>query len=218
MNRAAFLDRDGVINRKARKGEYVTCWEEMLILPGVAEAIAMLNKAAFRVIVVTNQRCVVKGLITTADLETLHNRMCGTLASSGARIDAVYYCPHEVWPECGCRKPAPGMLLAAARAHDLDLAASWMIGDSESDVAAGRNAGCKSARLLSSAENADRRADVGAASLLGATRQILRLEKLMADGRKSDSAPSECRASNAAAGIRCRRCHSRPKSKRGTTV
>jgi D-glycero-D-manno-heptose 1,7-bisphosphate phosphatase len=193
MSRAAFLDRDGVINRKAREGEYVTRWEQMQFLPGVAAAIALLNQAGFRVVVVSNQRCVAKGLITTADLEAIHQRMCDVLASDGATIDAIYYCPHDMQPACSCRKPAPGMLLAAARTHHINLTASWMIGDSDVDEAAGRSAGCKTARLLSGTENADGRADVVAPSLLDAVRQILRLENLIANRGAADFAQSSCR-------------------------
>jgi D-glycero-D-manno-heptose 1,7-bisphosphate phosphatase len=179
MSRAAFLDRDGVINRKARKGEYVTRWAEMSILPGVATAIALLNQAGFRVIIVSNQRCVAKGLITTADLEAIHQQMSDTLSKAGARIDAIYYCPHEAQSACSCRKPAPGMLLAAAREHQLNLYESWMIGDSDIDVAAGKNAGCKTARLMIKSERACGNADVIATSLLKAIRQIFRLEKVI---------------------------------------
>jgi len=88
----------------------------------------------------------------------------------------VYYCPHEKWPACSCRKPAPGMLLDAARKYQLDLAASWMIGDSEVDVEAGRNAGCKTARLLES-DVVEDKADVVASSLHEVIDRILRLEK-----------------------------------------
>ncbi len=173
MSRAVFLDRDGVINRKPVEGEYVTRWEEVHILPGVARAIGLLNHAGFRVIVVSNQRCVAKGLITKADLESMHHRVCATLAEVGATIDSVYYCPHEKDPPCRCRKPAPGMLLDAAQEHQIDLKASWMIGDSEIDVEAGRNAGCKTVRLLENAEGGGN-ADVVAASLLDAIQDILR--------------------------------------------
>jgi len=76
MSRAVFLDRDGVINQKAPEGQYVTRWEDMHFLPGTAQAIAVLNRAEFRVIVVSNQRCVAKGLVTEQDLETIHQRMC----------------------------------------------------------------------------------------------------------------------------------------------
>ena len=73
----------------------------------------------------------------------MHQRMSDLLARGGANIDGIYYCPHEIEPPCDCRKPAPGMLLGAARAHGIDLPASWMIGDSDIDIEAGRNAGCK---------------------------------------------------------------------------
>jgi D-glycero-D-manno-heptose 1,7-bisphosphate phosphatase len=173
MIRAAFLDRDGVINRKAREGEYVIRWEEMQILPGVSEAIALLNQAGFLVIVVSNQRCVAKGLITVDELEVLNGRLGETLARAGATVDAIYYCPHEMQPPCRCRKPQPGMLLDAARIHDINLAASWMIGDSDIDVEAGRSAGCKTARLLSAGERPDCNADLVAPSLRDVVEEIL---------------------------------------------
>src|SRR5215813_4360022 len=100
MSKAAFLDRDGVINRKAPGDQYITNWEEMEIFPGIPKAIARLNDAGFRVIVVTNQRCVAKGLITSAKLEAMHDKMRHYFTQTGARIDAVYYCPHEEEPRC----------------------------------------------------------------------------------------------------------------------
>ncbi len=173
MKRAAFLDRDGVINRKPPEGQYVTRWEEMQFLPGVAEAIALLTGASFCVIVVSNQRCVAKGLLTVPELELIHHRMCQELALAGAVITEVYYCPHEMQPPCSCRKPAPGMLLAAAHAHEIDLTASWMIGDSDVDMEAGRNAGCSTARILKSGQSASGVADMFAQSLLNAVHQIM---------------------------------------------
>ena len=177
MRRAAFLDRDGVINRKAAEGQYVTHWGELDFLPGVAPAIAQLNRAGFCVIVVSNQRCVAKGLISAADLDSLHRRMCEALADAGATIDGVYYCPHEEQPPCGCRKPAPGMLLRAACEHRIDLTTSWMVGDSEIDVKAGRSAGCRTVRLLDSNDGTDGTADAVAPSLPEAVRQILKGER-----------------------------------------
>ncbi|MGA7449001.1 MAG: HAD family hydrolase [Terriglobales bacterium] len=173
MKKAAFLDRDGVINHKAPDGQYVTRWEEMEFLPEVGEAIRCLNHAGFMVIVVSNQRCVAKGLITTDELDSLHAHMRREFQAAGARIDAIYYCPHDNQPPCGCRKPQPGMLLDAARAHDIDLAASWMIGDSDHDVEAGRNAGCNTARLIVDEQSIDGDADVVAPSLLAAVHRIL---------------------------------------------
>ncbi len=187
MTRAVFLDRDGVINRKPPEGQYVTCWEDFHILPDAVEGIALLNRAGYCVIVVTNQRCISKGLLTTTELDQMHHRMSDCLAQAGAIIDGIYYCPHESEPPCTCRKPAPGMLLDASRSHGIELAASWMIRDSDIDVEAGRNAGCKTARLLMTDEACGEpvctrttpgRAEIVAPSLLGAIRQILHCEGL----------------------------------------
>ncbi len=187
MCRAAFLDRDGVINRRpAAEDEYIVRWEDMHFLPDVAAAIRMLNAADYRVIVVTNQRCIAKRLASAEDVEEIHRRMCDTLATEGARIDAVYYCPHELEPPCECRKPAPGMLLTAARAFNIDLSASWMIGDADVDIQAGRNVGCKTAKVLSTSKPSTASADVVALSLAGAVRQILAEE----GGGKSSAAVS----------------------------
>jgi D-glycero-D-manno-heptose 1,7-bisphosphate phosphatase len=178
MNKAAFLDRDGVINRKApTEDEYITRWEEMHIIPGVVEAIALLNQAGYRVIVISNQRCVAKGLVTTGELDAMHQRMCRELGAVGAKIDGVYYCPHEEQPPCRCRKPEPGMLFDAADENQVDLPSSWMIGDSEKDVEAGRSAGCRTARILKPGATANGNANVLARSLLEAVHQILRLEE-----------------------------------------
>lgn len=173
-NRAVFLDRDGVINRKPSEGEYVTRWEELHFLPGTVESITLLNRAGFRVVVVTNQRCIAKRIVTSHTLDSMHRQMCQWFEAAGARIDGVYYCPHDNKPQCTCRKPAPGMLLLAARTHDIDLSASWMVGDSDIDVDAGRNAGCRTVRLLNGGETATGGVDVVAPSLLEAVRQILR--------------------------------------------
>jgi D-glycero-D-manno-heptose 1,7-bisphosphate phosphatase len=174
VNKAAFLDRDGVINRRAPEGQYITRWEEMHFLPGVAEAIALLNRSGFLVIVVSNQRCVASGLVTSEEVDSLHQQMCVALAKDGAKIDAVYYCPHELYPACDCRKPQPGMLLEAARTHDINLAESWMVGDSDIDIEAGKNAGCRTARLLENGDRACFTATITAPSLLGAVQLILK--------------------------------------------
>jgi D-glycero-D-manno-heptose 1,7-bisphosphate phosphatase len=183
MNRAAFLDRDGVINYKAPEGQYVTCREQFQFIPKVEEAIASLNKAGYAVIVVTNQRCVAKGLLTAQELDSLHEWMRRELADAGAIIAGVYSCPHENEPPCSCRKPAPGMLLTAASAHNIHLSASWMIGDSDVDIEAGRNAGCRTVRILKLSEAQSGSADLFASSLLSATVKILEL-----DPNRDDSA------------------------------
>jgi D-glycero-D-manno-heptose 1,7-bisphosphate phosphatase len=175
MTKAAFLDRDGVLNRKAPEGQYVTRWEEMEFLPGACEAIRSLNDAGFLIVIVSNQRCVAKGLITTDELESMHARMRREFHAAGAIIDAIYYCPHDYQPPCTCRKPQPGMLLNAARAHDIQLADSWMIGDSEHDVDAGRNAGCHTARVVAGRTSTTGGADMVATSLLDAVQKILQV-------------------------------------------
>lgn len=175
MIRAAFLDRDGVINRKAPEGQYITRWEEVQLLQGVAEAIVLLKDAGFLVIVVSNQRCVAKGLLTADELESLNQRIWAELAFAGAVIDATYCCPHDTQPPCGCRKPEPGMLLDAARIHGIALASSWMIGDSDSDIEAGKQAGCKTVRVVSGNETPRVMADLNAQSLLEASKKIVRL-------------------------------------------
>jgi D-glycero-D-manno-heptose 1,7-bisphosphate phosphatase len=190
MSRAAFLDRDGVINEKAPADGYITRWEDFHILPGVADGIALLNRVGFCVVVITNQRCVAKGLLTVSELDELHRRMVEALEESGAKIDAVYYCPHELEDACDCRKPAPGMLINAARDRGIELAASWMIGDSEIDVQAGRNAGCKTARVVTEAAAGGQcgrdgsegiQADIVAPSLVGAVHQILKHKTIAVD-------------------------------------
>jgi D-glycero-D-manno-heptose 1,7-bisphosphate phosphatase len=176
MKKAAFLDRDGVLNRKAPEGEYVTRWEEMEFLPGAREAVQMLNQAGYLVVVVSNQRCVAKGLIATSELDSMHARMRHEFEAVGARIDAIFYCPHDSRPPCSCRKPQPGMLREAARAHQIDLAGSWMIGDSDHDVVAGKRAGCKTILLVEDSKSPLGGADVAASSLLDAVNKLLEIQ------------------------------------------
>lgn len=175
MLRAAFLDRDGVINRKAPEGQYITRWEEFQFLPRVAEAIALLNQARFSVIVISNQRCVAKGLLTVEELEVIHGRMLKHLTALNASISAIYYCPHDIQHSCNCRKPAPGLLFQAAREHLIDLANSWMIGDSDIDVQVGKNAGCRTVRILRNGIIPEIDADLSAPSLFEAIQELIHI-------------------------------------------
>jgi D-glycero-D-manno-heptose 1,7-bisphosphate phosphatase len=176
MSRAVFLDRDGVINRKATGDGYVTRLEELDLLPGAAQGISLLNRFGFLVIVVTNQRCVAKGLLSAGELEYIHAQLCDEIEATGGRIDQVYYCPHEKEAHCECRKPSPGMLLSAAREHRIELKSSWMIGDSDEDVEAGRVVGCRTARVIGRHPRVNSKPDVVASSLLDAVRQLLQRE------------------------------------------
>jgi D-glycero-D-manno-heptose 1,7-bisphosphate phosphatase len=143
--RAAFLDRDGVINRDHG---YVYRIEDFEFLPGVVDALARLAQLGYLLVVVTNQSGIGRGLYTGQDFERLSEKVAERLASAGVAFAAVRHCPHH--PEallaqwrcvCDCRKPAPGMILAAAAELDIDLAASILVGDKASDIAAGRAAG-----------------------------------------------------------------------------
>lgn len=139
-----FLDRDGVINRKPPEGRYVSNREEFHLLPGVESAIGALNRSGRRVIVVSNQRGVALGLYTVADVDALHAWLKEYLAGQGAKIDGFYYCPHDK-NECDCRKPKTGLFQQAMGDFpEASASNSLIIGDSVSDIEAGRNFGCKS--------------------------------------------------------------------------
>lgn len=143
MRRAVFLDRDGVVNRKAPEGDYVKTRAELELLPGVGGAVRRLNLSGWFVVLVTNQRGVARGMMTAQDLDEIHRDLAESLEKDGAHIDFISSCVHDTTDGCDCRKPRPGMLLTAAREHDLDLDTSWMVGDRPSDIAAGRTAGCR---------------------------------------------------------------------------
>lgn len=146
FRRAVFLDRDGVVN--VDRG-YIHRIEDFEFLPGVPEAIGLLNVAGYLVIVVTNQSGVARGLYTLDDVRRLHGHMDSELARSGSGVDAYYICPHHPdhgyggrGVDCLCRKPFPGMLLEAAADFSIDLSRSFMVGDNMRDVEAGLAAGC----------------------------------------------------------------------------
>jgi D-glycero-D-manno-heptose 1,7-bisphosphate phosphatase len=147
--KAVFLDRDGVINHKAPNGEYIRSWSEIQFIPGAVKAVASLNRAGYKVLVVTNQRGVATFRVKMTDLLDIHNRMQEAFADNGAVISQIYFCPHDISALCSCRKPQPGMLKRAAYEHNLDLQTSWMIGDSVTDVEAGDSAGCRTVLLTS---------------------------------------------------------------------
>jgi D-glycero-D-manno-heptose 1,7-bisphosphate phosphatase len=141
--KTVFLDRDGVINRKMPEGQYVTNWQSFHFLLGVPEAIAKLNGAGLRVLVVSNQRGIALGLYTAADVDAIEDRMEQALAEFGASIDGFYFCPHNK-RECNCRKPLPGLFEQAKDDFsEIDPATSVIIGDSLSDIEFGRNLGMK---------------------------------------------------------------------------
>lgn len=149
--KAVFLDRDGTIN--IYKG-FIRNHEEMELIPGIADTIRKINESGYLAIVVTNQPVIARGECSEEELERIHEKMETLLGQEGAYIDDLFYCPHhpdkgfegervEYKIECECRKPKPGMLIRAAEKYNIDLEASYMIGDDERDMEAGRRAGCK---------------------------------------------------------------------------
>ena len=147
MRRAVFLDRDGVINKN--REDYVKSWDEVEFLPGVFSALKDLAGTDYLVFVLTNQSAVGRGLLPITTLESIHERMKTTIKSQAGRIDGFYYCPHRPDENCTCRKPAPGLLLAAAAEHGLNLEESYFVGDARSDMEAAVNAGCQPVFVLS---------------------------------------------------------------------
>lgn len=138
---AVFLDRDGTLNREV---DYLPDPADFAWLPGARNAIARLNRAGLAAVVITNQSGIARGLLDERTLARIHAHMHATLAEQGAHLDGVYYCPHhpDIGPApyrqvCACRKPAPGLFKRAAAELDLDLASSWVVGDSPRDLAAG---------------------------------------------------------------------------------
>jgi D-glycero-D-manno-heptose 1,7-bisphosphate phosphatase len=145
--RAAFLDRDGVLNRKMPEGEYVTVPEEFELLPGAIPGLQLLSAKGYRLIVVTNQRGVARGRLTLDDLAAIHGKLRRLLSGNGVELDAIYFCPHGS-DECACRKPKPGLLLRAfAEFPGLEPGESVLFGDSGSDVEAARRAGVPAVRM-----------------------------------------------------------------------
>lgn len=198
---AVFLDRDGTLTREV---DGVCAPEDLELLPGAADAVCALNHAGLAAIVVTNQSAVARGLIDERELARIHAHLERELARSGARLSAIYVCPHHPDVEraefepgasgrgtCECRKPKPGLLLRAAREHDLDLAHSWIIGDAERDIDAGRAAGvrgCLVATGKGSSEHArmldeQKPPDLFEQDLRAAVERILALREREAQGK-----------------------------------
>lgn len=147
-SRAVFLDRDGTINRKAGKLGVLKDVRELRVFPGAVKAIKQLNKSGFLVVVITNQVVIARGWRTEKELDQIHAVLIKRLAKKGAKIDAIYYCPHH--PEatlkryrlrCSCRKPNIGMITKAAKKFGINLRRSFLVGDTTRDILAGRRAG-----------------------------------------------------------------------------
>lgn len=189
MNRAVFIDRDGTISEEVG---YINHLTRFRLFPYSATALKQLHENGYLAIVITNQAGVARGYFSEEMVQAIHKQMTEDLETSGARLDAIYYCAHHpsvgkppYQLKCDCRKPKPGLLLRAARDYDIDLAESWMVGDRYSDIELAANAGVKSALVLSGygrgewehqRDNWTRQPDLVAEDLLAAVNQIGNLD------------------------------------------
>jgi histidinol-phosphate phosphatase family protein len=186
--RAVFLDRDGTL---IVDKDNLRSAEQLELLPGVEEAVRLLNLHGWRAVVVTNQPVVAKGWCSENELQRIHNKLESLLGRQHAFLDRIYFCPHhpdqgfegerrELKRVCPCRKPAPGMLVRAAQELNLDLPQCWMIGDTTTDVQTARNAGVRSILVRTGAAGADGKhaatADRICDTLLEAVRTVLDAE------------------------------------------
>ncbi|MBF0625958.1 MAG: HAD-IIIA family hydrolase [Magnetococcales bacterium] len=150
--RVLLLDRDGVLNRD--RPDYVKSPEELIVLPGVPEAMARLHAAGVICLLVTNQAAIAKGIISFEILGSIHARLFRAIEEAGGRITQVYLCPHRNEDRCGCRKPRSGNILRAQQDWGFDPARTWMVGDAQRDYLAARGAGCNGAIVCSGHEAA----------------------------------------------------------------
>lgn len=167
--KAVFLDRDGTINKYVG---FLRDIDEFESKPGVADAIKKINASGYLAIVTTNQPVIARGEVSFKELDEIHNKMETLLGLEGAYLDDIYFCPHhphrgyegeipELKFDCECRKPKPGMLIKAAEDFNIDLTRSWIVGDGEHDVKAGKNADCKTCLIIGDRSDSKRGCDFG---------------------------------------------------------
>lgn len=141
VNKAVFIDRDGTINVD---GPYLNDPGKLKLYPGVVSGIRRLNKNGYKVIIITNQSGLARGFFSRETLENIHDELRSRLSEGGARIDAIYYCPHHPDDNCGCRKPKTKLFEKAIADFNIDVSMSFVIGDRMLDVEAGHKIGCRS--------------------------------------------------------------------------
>lgn len=147
-----FIDRDGVINRKMPEGVYVKSWSEFVFLPRVFDALMILKNNGYRTIIFTNQRCIARRIVSEETIAEIHTKMLEEMNRHDVNVEGIYVCPHDIDFGCECRKPKPGMLLRAIK--DLmnsglvvNIRGSYLIGDSEIDILAGRALGLRGIKI-----------------------------------------------------------------------
>ena len=157
MKKCVFFDRDGIVNVAPGPG-YVLNWSGFKLMPGFANILRAVRAKGYEAVVITNQQGVARGLMSMEALNEIHENMQAELRGKyGLELTDVFTCTHAAAENCACRKPKPGMFHMAAEKHHIDLQSSWMVGDNERDIEAGRAAGCRT--ILVSAELAGTAAD-----------------------------------------------------------
>jgi D-glycero-D-manno-heptose 1,7-bisphosphate phosphatase len=146
MHPALFLDRDGVIIEN--RANYVREWSDVSIYPQAIEALVRVKSTGYKIVIITNQSAVGRGLISLETAEMINMQLVDEIRSAGGRIDGVFICPHAPQVECNCRKPQPGLILDAAESLSLDLSRSILVGDALSDIMAGQSAGVAKSVLV----------------------------------------------------------------------
>ena len=147
--RFVFLDRDGVLNRFPGKGKYVTRPSQFKLFPQALDAVEALTKGGYELAVISNQGCVSRGLLKRKTLDDMTRQMLQKIRLAGGRIQKVYYCLHQTSDGCNCKKPKTLLLKKALKGHRPDLSKIFFIGDSEEDILAGKNFGCRTILVLS---------------------------------------------------------------------
>ena len=153
MHKAIFIDRDGVII--SNRNNYVRSWVDVSIYPQALQALSKINESEYKIIIVTNQSAVGRGIISYNTAVEINQRLDAEVQSAGGRIDGVYMCPHAPEYGCSCRKPKPGLLLTAAKEFSIKLSQSVMIGDALTDIIAGQAAGVRNNILVLTGRGAE---------------------------------------------------------------
>ncbi len=160
---ALFLDRDGVIIQN--RPDYIRRWSQVHLFPWALDALASLAASPRRIVIITNQSAIGRGIVPAERVDEINRRLVGKIEKAGGRIDGIYVCPHTPEAGCDCRKPQPGLLFRAALELNLDLGKSILIGDALEDIEAGRRAGVPVCALVRTGRGAEQIKRAEAASL-----------------------------------------------------
>ncbi|RPJ61947.1 MAG: HAD family hydrolase [Dehalococcoidia bacterium] len=180
-NRAVFIDRDGTM---AIDAHYCSCTEDFKLYPNTARGLKILRDHGYKLIVITNQSGIGRGIFNEETLHKIHEKMINDLACEDVRVDGIYYCPHHPDEKCDCRKPKPKMVMQAVKDHDIDLSGSFVIGDMQMDIDLGKNIGCPAIWIDHGTLNYESSPDAIAADVLEAAELIIKWDSPAIGNRK----------------------------------